>query len=189
MIIVDDEAISPEEAQAFSDMVLDWKGPQWVFTPVTNYVTEIGTATIDSNTTEAHQMVSMIGPNHPLRQTIVKMITKLTNKHGIKMREVGRIKLNLLTTSHESSPDQYHMPHVDTDGVHNVFLYYLNDCDGDTFLFNETYSSGEVPDTYTINQRISPKMGRCVMFSGEQYHASSSPTKSAYRCILNVDFM
>jgi hypothetical protein len=69
--------------------------------------------------------------------------------------------------------------HRDFPVPHLVCLYYVNDTDGDTFLFGT--SSGQ-----PISKRITPKKGRIVLFDGSIFHASSMPTKNK-RIILNYD--
>jgi Rps23 Pro-64 3,4-dihydroxylase Tpa1-like proline 4-hydroxylase len=63
-------------------------------------------------------------------------------------------------------------------------VYYCNDSDGDTFLFNEFYD-GKNPDKLTIAQRVTPKKNRCVVFESNRMHASSSPIYSKDRRIIN----
>ena len=48
-----------------------------------------------------------------------------------------RIRLGLFTQNAAAGP--YHNPHVDFYLPHQNALYYVNDSDGDTFIFNETY--------------------------------------------------
>ena len=68
-------------------------------------------------------------------------------------------------------------PHTDLDVPHTVMLYYINDADGDTVLFNEDGS---------IMQTVTPKKGRMVIFDGSIMHASGKNTKKT-RVILNSD--
>ena len=67
--------------------------------------------------------------------------------------------------------------HVDMQKPHTVVLYYVNDADGTTDLFNE---KGR------IIKCVKPKMGRCVIFDGSIKHRSSHP-KNHNRCIINID--
>ena len=82
-------------------------------------------------------------------------------------------------------------PHTDMDQDHLVVLYYINDTDGDTIIFEET--DKELPripglsiQDLTEKTRVTPKQGRVVLFNGHHYHCSSNPT-SDKRCILNFD--
>ena len=63
----------------------------------------------------------------------------------------------------------------------------MNDCDGDTIIFNETNKDilyGSSNAVVTEHKRVKPKKGRLVMFDGARYHCSSQPTEN-YRCIIN----
>ena len=68
-------------------------------------------------------------------------------------------------------------------------IYYVNDSDGDTIIFNE--SGGENvnkrPDKLTIKKTITPKKNRAVLFRGDYFHTSTNPTKSEKRIVLNVN--
>jgi len=70
------------------------------------------------------------------------------------------------------------LPHTDLDHSHLVFLYYINDSDGDTiFLKNNK-----------VFKKVSPKKGRVVIFDGSIEHSGGVPIKSS-RFVLNVDFL
>jgi hypothetical protein len=88
------------------------------------------------------------------------------------------------------------MPHIDTWFPHWNAIYYVNDCDGDTFIFNEvneTYDPGEsdinkIKDMqFTVKRRITPKKGKIVIFPGKYYHSSSYTRNSRYRCVVNIN--
>ena len=68
--------------------------------------------------------------------------------------------------------------HIDTPDDHYVCLYYINDSEGDTIIFD---NNGEEL------QRITPKKGRIVFFEGSMYHCSSRPATKT-RAILNFNF-
>ena len=75
-------------------------------------------------------------------------------------------------------------PHIDLDpgDEHTVVLYYVNDSDGDTIIYNEREESS----TYTEKQRVTPKQGRVVIFDGRQYHTAQQPSNGT-RCIVNYN--
>ena len=75
-------------------------------------------------------------------------------------------------------------PHIDLDpgDEHIVVLYYVNDSDGDTIIYNEREESS----TYTEKQRVTPKQGRVVIFDGRQYHTAQQPSNGT-RCIVNYN--
>ena len=82
--------------------------------------------------------------------------------------------------------------HIDIPFEHLVVLYYVNDTDGDTFIFdkfadlNDLNSPSINPNEANVIKRVSPKKGRALIFDGRRYHSSSSPTKDI-RCIINFD--
>jgi hypothetical protein len=87
-----------------------------------------------------------------------------------------------------SSDDiDYNTPHLDfADDFpkkHYTVLYYVNDSDGDTVIFNETKRSKE----YTVLKRISPEKGKMCIFDGEHFHASSRPKKSDFRIVITLN--
>lgn len=88
---------------------------------------------------------------------------------------------------------EHDSPHIDYDTPHLVCLYYVNDSDGDTVIFDKSVKDvhpefNNFSETeFKIVQRISPKKGRVVLFDGTTYHASSTPTTDV-RCIVNMNF-
>jgi hypothetical protein len=95
-----------------------------------------------------------------------------------------RIKANLLTRQNYED-DHYNSPHVDSKEIPGEsLLYYVNDSDGDTFIFNENKQT----DKLTINSRISPQRGRCLFFNSDYFHASSCPRKNETRVVINFLF-
>ena len=75
-------------------------------------------------------------------------------------------------------PDTANRPHI-------AFLYYVNDSDGDTIIFNE--KEGHIGEL-TIKTRVSPKKGRLIIFGGNIYHAAGRPKKDI-RCVINYNFV
>ena len=113
------------------------------------------------------------------------MRTKVTYTH--------RIKSNLLIS--QKGP-YIQPPHVDVmdmlDGDTNclgykTLLYYVNDSDGDTILYNEHFT-GEPVGLLTEQQRVSPKQGRAVIFDSNQIHSGSCPSVSDTRLVINSVF-
>lgn len=90
--------------------------------------------------------------------------------------------------------DEHDSLHVDLTFNHVVFLYYLNDADGDTIILNKKCTDNSQPfyyDGYTesdVLERVTPKKGRVVVFDGMHYHAAGIP-KENYRAVLNFDMV
>lgn len=83
---------------------------------------------------------------------------------------------------HENFKCEHNNPHTDSRINHFVVLYYVNDTDGDTFMFDQL--AGDDTSSFTVYKRITPKKGRAIIFNGSRYHASSTPT-IAQRCVIN----
>jgi len=109
-------------------------------------------------------------------------IRSILNKENLIL---SRIRYGMNTKSSETI--LHNNPHIDfAEGFphkHYTALYYVNDCDGDTFIFNETKKSKD----YTIKKRISPAKGKLCIFDGEHYHASSPPNIFDYRIVITVN--
>jgi len=84
-------------------------------------------------------------------------------------------------------------PHIDMIEPHLVYLYYVNDCDGDTVIYdyisNGTHTL-DIPfyEDIKIKKKITPKQGMVVIFDGMTWHTSTQPTRGN-RCIINFDMI
>lgn len=109
------------------------------------------------------------------------------DRAGIAVTEIVRIKINLLLQDKTFTDKNYNFPHSDRDGKH-VFLYYINECDGDTVLFEEFDNLTTIPNNFKIHDRISPGRGNGVFFESMRFHASCNPKKSQHRYAINFNF-
>ena len=96
-----------------------------------------------------------------------------------------RIKANLVYKRENYPADHYNTPHVDDDAPTETLLYYVNESDGDTFIFN---NEARNENRLSIEHRISPKKGRAILFDSRILHAGSPPTKTETRIVLNFMF-
>ena len=78
----------------------------------------------------------------------------------------------------KATTETYNCPHTDTDKPHLAAIYYVNDSDGFTFLFDNNNN---------IINRIVPKKGSLLLFDGSIKHASGHPIKSLKRCVINFN--
>ena len=89
--------------------------------------------------------------------------------------------------------------HVDDITPHKTAIFYLNNSDGNTILYNETYDptsnlhSQNYRDTVLKNhltqiKEVEPIENRLLMFDGLRYHASQRPVNHSYRVILNINY-
>lgn len=185
-----DKDFAPEGlVEELADDILGWKPNfQWAFAPASNVADKNGHAVEDPMVYEYPMFVSPVGPGHPFRPKILSLFDAFVKKHSIKYREIIRIKMNIVPMAGPESIGKYQMPHVDSNTPHNVFLYYVNDSDGDTYFFKERFGEEEVA-TFTVDQTVTPEAGKAAFFSGDTFHAPSAPVKSPYRCVINIDFI
>ncbi|RFB04023.1 hypothetical protein [Parvularcula marina] len=98
----------------------------------------------------------------------------ITARLGIADEKIIRAKCNLMSREKASF---IHPKHVDDENPHWVFIYYVNDADGDTCIF----------DGEEVAHRIKSKRGRGLIFDGMMEHASSAPVDSTHRCVFNFN--
>jgi len=72
----------------------------------------------------------------------------------------------------------HHLPHIDYDLPHYTMIYYVNDSDGPTHIF----------ENEKIIEKVEPIKGRCLIMDGNIYHASSCPKINTHRMIINFNF-
>ena len=125
---------------------------------------------------DIHTKKSQIdSPYYNIAEIIIK---KFINLYDYKNVQILRAKTNLQFQYNNTTENSYCAPHIDLLESHHVLIYYVNDSDGDTFLFDKNKK---------IVNRISPKKGRILFFNGDILHASSLPIKSKYRSVINFD--
>lgn len=159
----------------------------WILLDNITYSEKKGDSLYGLNHTFLAKDKNLMEPILPyLLPIVANCVDELGIKYQFKNLEAGRVFMQLPNgASHQNEP------HIDSDKPHWVFLYYVNDSDGDTVLFeklspwNTTVVYGEVSHKET--QRITPKQGSCIIFDGSIYHASSSPTKNK-RCVVNFNY-
>ena len=130
-------------------------------------------------------------PNRHIYEKVVKLIKRGCDEIKFNIEDVKRCYGAIhATIMKENRKDHIH---VNVDIPHLVMLYYVNDSDGDTILYDKTLDDipyeVQYPDEYcnlNIAHRIAPKKGRVLFFDGRCYHSPSTPTKSM-RCIITTD--
>jgi hypothetical protein len=109
---------------------------------------------------------------------------------------VSRIKINLVPAQPNYPEGFYSCPHIDSHYEDNeyVFLYYINDSDGDTIFFNEFCglaidgkddTPALNPDKLTVQKRISPKKGSAAFFKANKFHTGEPPRNTNTRAVIN----
>tara|TARA_S200002703_G_C3650534_1_gene199715 strand:+ start:48 stop:614 length:567 start_codon:yes stop_codon:yes gene_type:complete len=101
------------------------------------------------------------------------------------LEQVYRAKINL-KFKQESKLDKFiNPPHVDLNySNHLVGLYYINDSDGDTIIYE-----GDDKNNLKILESIEPKKGRMILMDGSRMHSASHPLKTKTRMVINYNVL
>jgi hypothetical protein len=121
--------------------------------------------------------------NSDLIHTALPIMYGVLEKINREIIHIMKIR-SFLQLPQNGQNNKVNNPHIDAEIDHLVILYYVNDSDGDTILYNETEKSEE----YTIQTSVKPKRGRCVVFPGKYYHSSSQPTNNI-RGTININIL
>jgi|TARA_B110000259_G_C13848311_1_gene335684 hypothetical protein len=145
----------------------------------------------DSNIRNTHQFMQLAyGENGPCSYVYSELakpvLWMLEAKTGLNITSVQRIKANLLTPN-GSTVEHYNPPHIDhTSDQYLSMVYYVNDSDGDTRIFDHTFNDG----CYDMKMICSntPKQGNAIIFPSTRFHCSSNPIDTSARVVLNMVF-
>jgi hypothetical protein len=126
--------------------------------------------------------VGVISPGYGL---VLPVVYFACEKIDYKINEIINVRSFLSMPVQGSTHDHVH---VDRPEPHTVVLYYVDDSDGDTIFFNETYKDISEDNAkfekLTIRKTVTPKKGRAVIFDGSFYHTATRPTNGS-RLIIN----
>lgn len=183
MIKVFDDVFSEEEITQIENTFI--KMP-WFLSTAEGYRTvsdNVFEEYTDNNTIEGVQFTDFIfsdgKPNSQIYPTAAFILEQFCIRKQFPISKLIRIKANL-QVQQPRAEHEYNTMHVDGYESHLVLLYYVNDTDGNTIIFD---------DKRQIKERIVPKRGRCLLFSGNQLHAGQPPTSHKTRIVINYNFL
>jgi hypothetical protein len=166
MIEIFDDAIEREDQDYFESFLLGDLFPYY-FRTNTTYNDEQDTCQFQHNLYYNGQS------NSEYFEKFFSKFKKFIDNYS-SHKSIIRMKVNLLLNN---KADTFNTIHTDYDLEHLSLLYYVNDSDGDTFLF----------DGNIVIKTVSPKKGRILLFDGKYKHASSNPIHSKYRSVININ--
>ena len=141
-----------------------------------------------------------------------EIMDEFCKKNDIKYKSIIRACLN---NTYHIPGYEYQDPHLDAKCPHLIFMMYLNDATGDTFIFEDEWNPEDDIDIYyckkgggfnsvsigagyrstvfdkqelTIKHRITPKRGKIAVFDGKHFHAigPTGPGEIRSICIMNL---
>ena len=125
--------------------------------------------------------------SHPLLPIAKKLANSFCAKHGLKMLEIYRTRVNLTPLSKEHKPL---IPHVDLRNryKHHILLMFFNDSDGDTIMYTlKADSKTHAQEELTTLKRFSPKAGYAVLMDADYFHAWEHPKDHDYRLSMIIN--
>jgi hypothetical protein len=151
---------------------------------------------VDENTIDSIQFVHYInwtaGDMNHMYPFLKPLVHMLCDRLGKKITKVIRMKINHQSPQPNFTENNYNIVHTDDPNPKRLTaIYYINDSDGDTFIFNEKYNINwqtNPTEKLTIAKRVTPKAGTVVVFPATQMHASSNPINTTSRWVLNILF-
>ena len=134
-----------------------------------------------------------MSPHYDFFRTILEFFSEKT---GIKVGKLLRIRLRYTHKGQNHTNTKYAAPHVDfnTGKPYNTLVYYVDDSDGDTIIFDKVFNSQEevydpvLAEPLPELARITPKKGSALFFNGHRYHAGNYPVNYSSRIVVNFDF-
>jgi len=108
----------------------------------------------------------------------------------LDVKSLVRAKVNFIYNPNPDDTVEWMQdPHVDnSDSTKVSLLYYINDCDGDTILFNERYDDMKEKKPLTERIRFTPKKGDAILFKSDIFHCALLPVLKDRRYIINFIF-
>jgi hypothetical protein len=168
---------------------LDWNSIQ----NVTN------TAGIHTNYSFPADVLLEVKIDNNILKFIDIIIDNSLNKINKKLAKKFRIKINKTIPYHIDANEEYRLLHIDKMEPHVTIVYYINDSDGDTLIFNDENNKHLKdikefinndnfldPKNFKLTNSISPKKGRVVLFDGNLWHYGKYPNKGE-RNIININ--
>ena len=123
---------------------------------------------------------------NPLAQIFDKFFIGL-ERIGYKPEDMIVCRLSMKFPKSGFTAETYQLPHIDLPGKpHDSLIFYLNDSDGPTRLFEEFYD-GTKQKTFKVKEAVKPVANRLLQFDGFQYHTAANPIETSRRIILNLN--
>lgn len=185
-IVVDD--LLPLELQNEIEHTL-MNYPNWRFIEDMSYTNNTKTPSYGFNMLFKHPDQGIISPLY--ERISVPVANAILERKLIEFDDIHFNRAFLQLPLDSKFIKEHNGIHLDLPQDHYACVYYVNNSDGDTILYEQTrYNTA--PGSQRVetveHKRVTPKKGRIVIFDGARYHCSSQP-RNGYRCIINFDFI
>jgi len=192
-----DSILTPLQQERLETLILDNNSVEWTFVPSANFGTskDLESAKSNQRDTGAHLHLQNVVDSVQFEHNLYRHQQNLPAFHdlfaGLRIGQLLKAKINITLRDPRHTNDSHGYPHSDLAGLgfkqYTTAIYYLNDSDGDTFIFNERF--GESFESFSVHSRVTPRRGRVVMFDGNRFHAGNNPRTHKPRALLNLNFI
>lgn len=114
---------------------------------------------------------------------VVPVMEAFEQTTGMKIKQLLRAKFNLLTqrtiTEEENNKAIHRDCQPDASGNYISMVYYVNDSDGDTVIFDDDMNEIE---------RCTPACGSAIWFDSKRLHTATVPQHHKNRIVINFMF-
>jgi hypothetical protein len=116
----------------------------------------------------------------------IPLLDYVAEELNVSPHAVMRMYINLTTPQYGWNVGDISYPHIDDADAHTVALLYIDDADGDTYLFDNYGPSME--QKFKVKEVIPPKANKLLLFDGMQFHAGNPPLTRNKRIVINMNF-
>lgn len=131
-------------------------------------------------------------PNVYVKTQASWFIKHLNNKIKKQFNFNNVLRCRSDMTTYRGDQDIVLDPHTDLQGKHYTTIYYINNSDAPTIIYNEKIMQyehdDELPDKLTEKKRIYPEENKLIVFDGNHIHSGMCPKKQPYRVLINSNF-
>ena len=126
-------------------------------------------------------------PNNFVDSYVAGLMTPLLQEM-VQACECKNILRSRLDMTLYSPLDNTCPAHVDEVIPHIATVFYFNDSDGNTVIYNEKFDKDKgLPEDLTIQKEVEPKANRLVLFDGSYIHTGHTPREHNNRIVLNTN--
>ncbi len=152
----------------------------------------------EEDTPKHYSLGNSPDPDTELGKMLEATVMNILDSVGIKCNNLYRIRLGLIYPNGEES--MIHEAHIDSPSRHEVGLFYLTDSNGPTYIYKNKrdevdrfddsfeYYRDNIKANLELLEAVDCVANRIVMFNGDHYHASSTPTNVGRRITLNFNY-
>jgi hypothetical protein len=196
-VIILDNCIS-ELAQANIAHILTTPGFNWIYTDSSNGTPIVYQDKILNNNYifDAPKFASKIIENNNIFENVnyLPALIPVLSAIPYTIEFISKLGVNFKCPHPKNKSYNFGVPHVDFNNYGELdnyitAIYYVNDSDGDTIIYNETVKNIDECHNLSINQSITPKAGRIVIFNGNTFHSANTPINYDKRIVININLL